>query len=287
MNIGISTVLYTPFIHRHINPDLFHALEKIAGYGYTHIEYNDQSVPHPFSLDNGEAVRILKVIKELNLHIHSIHVPCTQLPDADIGSINSGKRRSALEVVRRTLDVCSALDCPNAILHPGGALEKLIEQETLYRVKDAYLSSLQELCEYVKNRKTKIILENGGNPLNSIAALIETISCVNSDSLGICIDTGHAYGTGNDPALLIEQAGKLLEHLHIHDNNGTNDDHLVPGDGTINWPVVMRSLAKISYQGIFMLECAAARSTIEPDKIAKDAINVSKKLILDYYWGKK
>ena len=279
MQIGISTVLYSHFVDNRINLDLFNALEKIAQCGYTHIEYNDQSVPHPFCLQNGEASRILQATRDLNLQIHSIHIPCVQLPDADIGSLNPKQRQRAMEIVKRTLDACLELDCPNAILHPGGALENLNNPETLSRVKDVYFESLQELCDFLPDGRIKIILENDNNPLSRIDALIKAISYINSDKLGICIDTGHAYKGGDNPALLIKQAGNLLEHLHIHDNCGVNDDHFIPGDGTINWSEVMLAIKEVSYQGVFMLECAAAKKINDPDKIGKKAFNISRNLI--------
>ena len=44
--------------------------------------------------------------------------------------------------------------------------------------------------------------------------------------------------------------------IHAHDNNGTNDDHLPPGDGKINWDEFLRDLVEFRFRGAFILELA-------------------------------
>ena len=44
--------------------------------------------------------------------------------------------------------------------------------------------------------------------------------------------------------------------IHAHDNNGTNDDHLPPGDGKINWNKLVRDLIEFRFRGAFILEMA-------------------------------
>ena len=58
----------------------------------------------------------------------------------------------------------------------------------------------------------------------------------NPSRFGACLDTGHAHIFSN---LSIDQwvqiLGKYLIHLHVHDNGGMEDEHLPPGQGTINF----------------------------------------------------
>jgi len=283
MNIGISTVIYSDFGNCGRNPDLFPALEKLSKMGYRYIEYNDQSIPHPFHLKDVEIKEILQRIDALGLNIHSIHIPCAQLPDGDIGSIDKGLRKESIEVVKRTLDACQLLNVPYAVIHSGGAKENLADIETFKKVKNIYFESIQTICDYPRKSKVKLVIENGGSKLNTVEAIMETINLVNKDKMKICIDTGHANGVGKNPADMIEKAGNLLSHLHIHDNNGTRDEHLIPGEGTINWEKVLKTLARISYQGIFMIEAVFSKNSNDPDIIAEKAIQISEKLIRKYF----
>ena len=50
------------------------------------------------------------------------------------------------------------------------------------------------------------------------------------------------------------QAPKLLA-LHIADNQGINDDHILPySRGTVDWNSVFNTLKDISYNGLFNFE---------------------------------
>jgi sugar phosphate isomerase/epimerase len=60
----------------------------------------------------------------------------------------------------------------------------------------------------------------------------------------------------------------VSEHLittHVHDNRGRADDHLVPFEGTIDWPAALTAVQKIGYEGALILEIDARGS-------AKDAL---------------
>lgn len=42
--------------------------------------------------------------------------------------------------------------------------------------------------------------------------------------------------------------------LHLHDNGGIRGQHQLPFDGSINWSIVMKKIAKTDYQGVTALE---------------------------------
>jgi sugar phosphate isomerase/epimerase len=43
----------------------------------------------------------------------------------------------------------------------------------------------------------------------------------------------------------------------VHDNRGRTDDHLIPFDGTIDWPGALTAIQKVGYEGTLILEIAA------------------------------
>jgi sugar phosphate isomerase/epimerase len=69
------------------------------------------------------------------------------------------------------------------------------------------------------------------------------------DDLGFTFDVGHAY-TARAVRSFLQMP---IDHVHLHDNNGKTDDHLVLGSGSISWEPIMRALQR--YKGIFVLEC--------------------------------
>jgi sugar phosphate isomerase/epimerase len=72
-------------------------------------------------------------------------------------------------------------------------------------------------------------------------------------SVGVVIDTGHRNMSG-DPAAALRTAGQHLITLHLHDNHGERDEHLLCGRGAIDWVDVMQALRDIDYDGSFMYE---------------------------------
>jgi sugar phosphate isomerase/epimerase len=57
----------------------------------------------------------------------------------------------------------------------------------------------------------------------------------------------------------------------VHDNRGRTDDHLVPFEGSIDWPAALTAVQKIGYDGAIVLEIAAHRSAKETLVKAKKA----------------
>lgn len=70
---------------------------------------------------------------------------------------------------------------------------------------------------------------------------------------GNCYDAGHCHAHFND-----EYDFSLFKDrffcIHLHDNMGSEDEHLLPGDGTINWEHVLKQLKDNGYNGPITLE---------------------------------
>ena len=91
-----------------------------------------------------------------------------------------------------------------------------------------------------------------------------------SAEIGICLDVGHAHLEG-DLIDAIEITSGHLASLHVHDNRGRTDDHLVPFDGTIDWPAAVTALQKVGYDGALIVEAAPrgpARDTLVRSRAA-------------------
>lgn len=76
----------------------------------------------------------------------------------------------------------------------------------------------------------------------------------------MCVDTGHTHEAESfwvpPPQDMIRILGSDISVLHLHDNNGHYDDHLLPGMGNIEWPAVFEALSDIGYTGVYNFELA-------------------------------
>ena len=78
---------------------------------------------------------------------------------------------------------------------------------------------------------------------------------MNTVAVGVCLDTGHAF-LGGDIHSLVHKLSGHLRMIHAHDNRGSDDDHLPPVDGKIDWEKFLHHLIEVRFRGAFILEMA-------------------------------
>jgi sugar phosphate isomerase/epimerase len=119
------------------------------------------------------------------------------------------------------------------------------------------------------------------NELSRAGSLVHFVEDVIDDAgVGICLDVGHAHLDGD----LVETIETVSEHLiavDVHDNHGRVDDHLVPFDGSIDWPGALTVVQKVGYDGPLMLELGARGSTKEILGRARKAREKMERLLAD------
>jgi sugar phosphate isomerase/epimerase len=72
-------------------------------------------------------------------------------------------------------------------------------------------------------------------------------------SVRVCLDTGHTT-LGHHWRRFVAVAGGRLVHVHANDHFGRFDDHLAPGDGSIDWKDIGDALRAADFGGWIMLE---------------------------------
>ena len=75
--------------------------------------------------------------------------------------------------------------------------------------------------------------------------------------MGICYDSGHCHAHFNDEFNYSNFKDRIFA-VHLHDNDGTSDQHLTPFDGTIDWELVLNKLRENGYVGPTTLESVYA-----------------------------
>jgi sugar phosphate isomerase/epimerase len=74
----------------------------------------------------------------------------------------------------------------------------------------------------------------------------------------VSVDFGHVYlnqqAGGPPPDQWVRDAGDLLAHTHIQDNDGLDDRHWPAGRGNINWFAVFSALRELEVMPRLILE---------------------------------
>ena len=181
-------------------------------------------------------------------------------------------RENVVENLKPWLDLFLAAKIDLAVLHPGSYVRYAAGDDP-DEIEAACVESLIKLADYLKGTSLVICLENLFSHARSSADLQRIIRAAGGKHLAICLDTGHLNLAGLDQTEFIKQSGSLLKALHITDNEGERDQHMIPyGIGNIKWDQVVRSLKAIGYNGLFNYE-------IPGDNRAPLAVRLAK---LDY-----
>ena len=105
--------------------------------------------------------------------------------------------------------------------------------------------------------------------------------------VGFCLDTGHANLGPDSPADYINALGERLIAIHWQDNNGTGDDHLFPGIGSIPWADFFAALTEVGYDLPVTVESSLPEgmSLAQAVSIAREALAENRAPILPLAYG--
>ncbi len=117
------------------------------------------------------------------------------------------------------------------------------------KICDRGIRRFEKLMEEADKKGVTVAYENQ-RKISSLAMMLEFYP-----NAGFCWDAGHE-GCFTPGKQFMPLFGDRLTCLHLHDNNGifNGDDHLIPGDGTLDFDRVARQIAQSGFSGTVMLE---------------------------------
>ena len=174
------------------------------------------------------------------------------------------------EMIGRSLRTASAIGAGYMVLHPAYREEngdEITDPERFVRLNAELTAPWAERAEKLRVILLSENLQYGASAdPRVISALVDEVA---SPFFGWCFDVGHAHCSGFGPGILRECSAVPLS-VHLHDNDGTDDGHLIPGDGTVDWETVTGVLRDIGYAGDCVLE--AHHQCKEAPDAERDAI---------------
>lgn len=185
---------------------------------------------------------------------------------------NPKKTEYCMKVTEKMLAVCQYLECPAIVIHPwiGGSLGADKEEE-----KKVNMQVYRRLMPAAKKYGIKICLENlwdkkegefSEAPCVDPKEACEYIDRLNDEAgmeiFGFCLDVGHVLLYQKDICEFVKIIGNRLTLLHIHENDGRTDSHLIPFtqvnrtgiDTCVEWEDFMSVLREVNYEGNLSFE---------------------------------
>jgi sugar phosphate isomerase/epimerase len=235
MKIGVSTLA----LHPRPLEDIMMFLEDLD------VEYCEIINEYPYNSIEGD------LIDSYNLKI-SVHAP---LSDINIASHNQAIRRSSVAQTKNAMDLANRVDSEVVVVHPGHI--SILGRKFEDKIAQYNLDSLRECSDYAQDLGVKMCVENmpdfEGLLYKDLKELEELV--LDLDTY-ITLDVGHAHNLNFKVEDMLKPS--RIEHIHLHDNDGSLDNHNAVGKQNngqgINFPSLFKGLKKIGYKGILVVE---------------------------------
>lgn len=246
MKLGASTIP-----HRD-EPLTRSMLESYRAVGIESLELCDY---HPnFDYDDASFRAFVgEALRELEFHLNSIHIHLRHRgASCDLACVDAAQHERAVAEHRLAVNFAAELGGCILVTHDIDIPEP--DEPDGPTRRTAFVDGVGAVAVYAQAKGVRLALENlGSGYTREPDRLVALMDDIGTDNVGVVIDTGHRNLSG-DPAAALRTVGQHLITLHLHDNHGARDEHLLPGQGAIDWADTMRALSEIDYTGVFMYE---------------------------------
>lgn len=223
--------------------------------------------------------RIGKTVRDCGLEMHQCHAPYAPVTISD-PEFYARLQKQTL----RSIYAAGYMESPNIVAHPVLHVDfcdgknKALARQTTLDYFSALVPALKEtgvtMC--IENlffyiNESKRWAPNYCSDGEDLCDVIDTLNQMHGAHFAACVDTGHAVVAKNDPAQLIRILGNRTKVLHIQDNLGVKDEHLIPTEGKINWKEVATALGEVGYQGTFNFEVSKPFALLAKDTFSRTA----------------
>ncbi len=138
---------------------------------------------------------------------------------------------------------------------------------------------VQRVLEYAERRKVPVAFEpEPGMLIDTMAAYEELVDRVHSSRLRLTLDVGHLFCLGETPIdAVIRRWGSHIANVHVEDMRAGVHEHLMFGEGEMDFPPIIAALAEVGYDGGVHVELS--RHSHEGPAAAAQAFNFLAPLI--------
>ncbi len=168
------------------------------------------------------------------------HQPTLLSPDP-------AERERRFDFLCRAVDIAADLDAGAVSFWSGSPLESASDAILMERL----VEGCRRLCDRAERRKVRLAFEpEPGMFVDTLARWEELHRRVGHPLFGLTLDVGHLHCLGETPiAPHLHRWRDWLWNVHIEDMRRGVHDHLMFGEGEMDFAEVLSSLSHISYLG--------------------------------------
>ena len=197
------------------------------------------------------------------------HLPFYNL---NVIAVNERVREDAMAQMQSAIEVAGRLNLDYVVAHATGTTEGMMTDREHQRNFKAF----KRMAGWCREAGIALTIENAAN-LHEIDECIDMIHQLRDEgcSVGMTFDTGHAnisrlgkeppymkYGTVADALMACKD---VLQNVHLHNNDGTADQHRGLRNGTIDLETCISRLAEAGYKGSLSMETRTDEQRLADD----------------------
>ena len=220
MKLGLSTWSL-------LGLDVYEAVKAIGDARCEYVELWGE-VPHAYP-GWVDKKRLRDALSSYDMAV-TAHAPFT---DLNVASPFQPVKAAVEKTLERFIEFAAFLGVRMVTVHPGSVHNELMVPQSAASA----ISTIKKLVKAAGGRLS-VNVENQARSSSKyrypLAATEESLQHILDETKGLklTLDTGHAHAGGQNPSLWAEGVMTRLREVHLNDNSGTSDDHLIPGRGT-------------------------------------------------------
>lgn len=273
MKIGMFTSGYQR------NP-LEHCFEDAKRFGYDYIELWGGR-PHAYAPDlkAGDA----KIVRELS---DKYGIPVTGFcPEHNAYPYNymigtEAMRQDAVDYLKLCLDMAKEIGSDYCLISAGHAGYGTPYNE----IWDRFMKTVKELADHAAKVQVHLIMETmtvyETNVMRSANDYYRMFEEIDNPYLVGMVDTVAPYTQCESIMDYFDKLGDKMYHMHLVDGVSDSDSHIIPGEGQIPFPELIKELKEIDYKGTATIELVTNYIN-EPRMYARRAIDNVRAMMKD------
>jgi len=253
------TCWYLPNHPRWYDEGIRHTLNEIRAAGFTHVNWNPDA-GYSYVYAPSEMDFIARMLDDAGLRAWCVHGSHGKNGVTEVGggmmetrkdflSPHEWQRKAGLDLIRNRLAFAARIGSPSVVMHVDLDETELRDPAAHAAFYDRFHRSFDEIAEDCLRTGVRIAVENlNGAPIErSLEMFGKLFERHSADTVGLCYDCGHAELSEPGQFRILENHGDRLIATHLHDNRSVRDDHLLPGDGNIDFDRLIRLIAATDY----------------------------------------
>jgi protein FrlC len=257
MKIGVVSGVY-------LNYPIQEAVRRIATAGYDSIDVwsgRPHVYRHDFAME--ELCNLGQLIADCGLTVSSF-LPAFYRYPYNLSSPNDIVRQDSVQYMKECTDNAAELGSPILLVVPGRTLYGQDREDGLQRLAD----SIDTVYQYALQYDIKLGLEAANRSVTDLvvtaADAMRVIDKLGYANLGVVLDTGHMNLGSETTRQAVELLGDRLLQFHVDDNDGIQQQNLVPGEGTFDFREFIDVLSQANFDGTLSAELGY-HYTLDPD----------------------